>query len=133
MIVSRRKIALCLVSLVALALVLPVAGYAALKWQLQRSIYERHAPGTYFFKTFTGPWQPFRPLDEVSFAEAKSRSTYCVGVYDPERRLIVLERYLDGAIFFRYEYEYQANGWLRSLRGHQVGGPWRYWRADESG
>jgi hypothetical protein len=55
---------------------------------------------------------PWRPVHEISRDEVLSRNSYVVGVYNDDGRLVVIERYWEGSLFFRYEYGYDAEGKL---------------------
>jgi hypothetical protein len=108
------------------------AGYLALNWMIDRSRYALHLPGTYYFVSFTGPWVPFQPVDEISRDEAMARGGYVVGIFNDQGQLTVIERYSEGALFFRYQYSYDADGKLSEERGWQGSNPVRTRRFDGS-
>lgn len=48
--------------------------------------------------------------------EATTNTSYCRAEYDADGRLSVLEKMLDGKMFFRHEYLYYGNGRIREAR-----------------
>jgi len=115
---------------VAAAPLLVGAAYLAAVWTIDRN--ELHAPGTYYFENFTGHSLPWRPVREISRDEALSRDVYVVGVYNDDGRLVVIERYWGGSLFFRNEYGYDAEGELSEERSWQEGEAARTRRFDRS-
>jgi hypothetical protein len=106
-------------------LVVALAGGGAVAYALHRmgQLFQspHHAPGTYYFTGWTGPFVPFRPLNEISQGEAIARGEYIVGTFDQHRRLTILEKRSGDSLHFRYEYIYDAAGKLTEERSWHSG------------
>jgi hypothetical protein len=133
MVTKRRTWTIVGASGLAGVLLFAGAAYFAFVESIDRIRYTRHAPGTYYFVSFTGPWVPWRPVDEIPRDEALSRDSYVVGIYNDIGQLAVIERYLGGSLFFRHEYSYDGEGKLREKRSWQAGRPVRTQRFDAPG
>lgn len=85
-----------------------------------------------YFGSFGGYDLPLKPVEPLSEREAKARKSYCIGYFSREA-LIRFERYVDGKLFFRDEYEYAASGKLARRRMLNPDGVTKTGRFDENG
>ena len=69
-----------------------------------------------YFLSFSGYTLPLTPADQVSKSEAEKQRSYYRAEYDADGRLTLLEKHLDGKVFFRHEYRYFAGGTIREAR-----------------
>ena len=69
-----------------------------------------HAPGVAYYKTFSGYDLPWKPRRETMEAEALRLTAYLKVTYDQHGRMVVLEKWLRGKLWFRHDYEYDADG-----------------------
>lgn len=71
---------------------------------------------TKYFATFSGYNIPLKLTEEIPKELALKRDAYYVGFYDEDQRLTCVEKYLDGALFFRHSYFYREDGSLRESK-----------------
>ena len=87
-----------------------------------------------YYASFAGYGIPLKPVEEISEEEAFSRNTYCIGYYDStNNNLIRFEKYLNGELFFRFEYEYYNNGNIKTSRSINPDGKEQFHLFDENG
>lgn len=69
-----------------------------------------------FYESFAGFNIPLKPIGEISKEEALSRNSYCIGYYNDKGNLYRFEKYLDGNLFFRHDYQYYDNGSIKESK-----------------
>jgi hypothetical protein len=71
---------------------------------------QQHPPGVAYYKGFRGYNLPWRPTGEISESAALSTGTYIRATYDQRGLLVTFEQLVRGKLWFRHDYEYDADG-----------------------
>ncbi|MDA0662434.1 MAG: DUF6156 family protein [Proteobacteria bacterium] len=85
------------------------------------------------YGSFAGYWIPLHLVEPIDREIALSRQTYYIGFYDKAGKLCRVEKYFDGALFFRHDYAYYENGVIRESRIRNADGVEAVNRLDERG
>jgi hypothetical protein len=86
-----------------------------------------------YYGSFSGYDIPLHPIEKIDEKEALSRKTYCIGIYNTKGQLILFEKHIDGALFFRHEYSYYENGNIKENKGIDADGFSRVNNYDKNG
>jgi len=67
-----------------------------------------------YFESFSGYGIPLKLVGEITQKEAFLKKSYYIGYFDKNNRLLRVEKYLDGDLFFCHVYEYFASGSIKT-------------------
>tara|TARA_R110001606_G_scaffold205532_1_gene353276 strand:- start:91 stop:456 length:366 start_codon:yes stop_codon:yes gene_type:complete len=85
------------------------------------------------YGSFAGYSIPLHLVEPIDRETALSRQTYYIGFYDKAGKLCRVEKYFDGALFFRHAYAYYENGVIRESRIRNADGVEAVNRFDDRG
>jgi hypothetical protein len=94
---------------------------------------ENDTPRAAYFGSWSSYGVPRVPREPISREEAEGRTTYYVGHFDREDRLVRFAKFHQGALEWQDEYEYWDNGKVRARRMSRAGGPASVQRFDRKG
>jgi hypothetical protein len=95
---------------------------------------DQNVPGSIVnYAGFAGYDHPLKPVHEISKSDAASRQSFCIGYYDDDGRLARFEKFLDGELFFRFDYTYQENGKILEAKTLNTEGEESVIRFDRAG
>lgn len=77
---------------------------------------KNYMSGEVYFSSFSGYSIPLKLVDKITRDEAIARDSYYVAIYDDEGKLLSVEKYFQGKLFFKHEYSYRDNGVLQESR-----------------
>ncbi len=75
-----------------------------------------------YYESFYGYSHPLKLATKIDKDKALTSNSYVVGYYDDAGVLLIVERYVEGKVFFRHSYSYNDAGSLVERRSVNVEG-----------